>query len=242
MTTIQFSKSLTLSGAGTQTYTVKINAVTVEENLNKNVINYQLVRQRASGSEPDANTAVSKGKDLDQVMRVFTIGGEIDCTCSELVYVDSSVTPKTRVPRTAIEVRDMLIMMHLSPGLIKFNYGVLSDRTGSFISGYTPKTNPVFGYYQSKGFDVLFTKCVIVENNSGDKGFGRLSANPLITENPAYDFLVSTGSNTFNQSKGVTESANWNSTEPLKSKYGIYNLPSSYTVNIECVVISNEWA
>lgn len=242
MTTIQFSKSMSLSGAGTQTYTVRIYAATVEENFTKNFVNYQMVRTRASGTEPDANSGVSKGKDMDQIMRVFTIGGEIDCTSSDLVYVDSSASPVTRVPRTAVEVRDMLVFMHTATGLIKFNYGILADRTGSYISGYTPKTNPIFGYYQEKGFDVLINRMVIKEAESDDRGVGRLSANPLITEQPSGDFLVTTGSDSFNDSQGVTASANWNSTEPLKGKYGIYNLPSRYTVNIECIVMSNNWA
>jgi hypothetical protein len=220
MTSIIFSKSMALGSVSAKTYYVKLYASNVEEIQTKNNVVYE-IPEIGVGSAPTTSSPKSRGMDMRMIKRVFTITGEIDVSSSDDVYVGGS---STRVPKSAPEVRDMLSYMNLYGGIITFQYGIPGDYAGLTMNGYDPKTE--LGYYSFSGINVLFNRLVITEADGDDKGVGRLT----LTSVASGDFLVTSGSHSFNDSVGIGT-----------PKYGVYYLPSKYLITIEAIELIEQW-
>lgn len=122
MTTIQLKQGST---------TLTIFSVNVEEQIDKDLINFPLpVQQSDWGTTAPNRMSI----DLLSIKRVFTVTGFIKNT---------STSPTT----TAQEARDNLVGMQLHGGSVYFYYGVSADASGS---GYTPTSAHKY-YYTSGG-------------------------------------------------------------------------------------------
>lgn len=216
MTTIKFGKSMNIDSTGNNTYYVTINSARIEEIQSKDFFNYNL--PDLDGSSQPTSDIKTKAQDYKMITRTFTISGEIEPGSASEVVRNGSIT----TPKTVYDVRDILSYMNLFGGPIKFYYGVSSDYSGLLEPGYYPHTE--LGYFKSGGEDVLFSR-LRIEESSGDTGAFNSSSvvnSPTIEE----DFLVSSSTQTYNDSKGGGS-----------PKYGTYNLPSVLTVEIECMII-----
>lgn len=198
MTTIQVKKNMDL-GAGATDYVITLQNTIIEETITKELISFPLPKD--SWGKPTATSPYRMAIDLVSLNRVFTVTGWIDVESSDEVCVNSV----NRTPRSASEVRDIIVNMIRYGGALYFHYGVQADVDGSTRDGYIPEDYNI--YFNTTGFPCHVNRLQLKEGAHASPGKYRVGS--VVKE----DYKDGSGDPT----------------------YGTWNLPSRYSITLEMV-------